>query len=209
MEETKIKCKNEIRSFFGLTLINLVIAALIMAFGISLGVNQLLAIFKLESIQIIPIILISAGFTAAIAGLYWLIKTAEILDGVESINSAYEKITQNDNQDSLTGVIVRMIAHYRKNQQIIDTMTIFGYISGALFLIAGILSLVYTINTLITQGIIIEVYSQLAGSIVALGIGIGSLLISKYFKRYSRIWVTRLQKEHNIQEILQEKLEAS
>ncbi len=209
MEELKTKCKNEIRSFFGLTLVNLVIAALIMAFGIGLGVTQLLVLLGLGTIQLLPLLLISAGFIAAVAGVYWLIKTAEILDGVEDISSACEQISPHDNQDQVTGVLVQMIAHYRKNQPIIDTMNILGRIGGVLFLVAGSLSLVYTVNTLLTSGIVIESISQLAGSIIAFGVGIGSLLIVKYFKRYSGVWVARLQEEHNIEEALKKKLETS
>ena len=130
MEEIKTKCKNEIRSFFGLTLVNLVIAAIIMSLGIGLGVTQLLALVELGTIQLIPLLLVSAGGIAAIAGIYWLIKTAEILDGVEDISSACEQISPYDNQDQITGVLVEMIAHYRKNQPIIDTMNILGRIGG-------------------------------------------------------------------------------
>jgi hypothetical protein len=208
MEELKTKCKNELRSFFGLTLVNLVIAALIMALGIGLGVTQLLALVELGTIQLLPLLLISAGFIAAIAGVYWLIKTAEILDGVEDISSSCEQISQHDNQDQVTGVLVQMIAHYRKNQPIIDKMNILGRIGGVLFLAVGSLSLVYAVNTLLTSGIVIEGISQLAGSIMAFGVGIGSLLITKYFKRYSGVWVARLQEEHSIQESLKKKLEA-
>lgn len=208
MEEIKTKCKNEIRSFFGLTLVNLVLAALIMAFGIGLGVTQLLALLELGTIQPLPLLLISAGFIAVIAGMYWLIKTAEILEGVEDISSSCEQISKQDNQDQITGVLVQMIAHYRKNQPIIDTMTVLGRIGGVLFLVAGSLSLVYTGNTLLTSGIGIESISQLAGGIIAIGVGIGSLLIAKYFKAYSGVWVTRLQEEPNIQDALKKKLEA-
>jgi len=209
MEELKTKCKNEIRSFFGLTLVNLVIAALIMALGIGLGVTQLLALVELGTIQLLPLLLISAGFIAAISGVYWLIKTAEILDGVEDISSACEKISKQDDKEQLTGVLVQMIAHYRKNQPIIDTMAILGRIGGVLFIVVGSLSLVYAVNTLLTSGIVIEGISQLAGGIIAFGVGIGSLLIAKYFKAYSGVWVARLQEEPNIQEALEKKLEAS
>ena len=209
MEELKTKCKNEIRSFFGLTLVNLMIAALIMAFGISLGVTQLLALLELGKIQPIPVLLISVGVIAVIAGVYWLVKTAEILDGVEHINSAWEQISKHDSQDKITGLLVQMIAHYRKNQPIIDTMTILGRIGGVIFLVAGTLSLVYAVNILLTTGIVIESISQLAGSIIAFGVGIGSLLIAKYFKRYSGVWQSRLQEEHNIQKALKKKLETS
>ena len=209
MEELKTKCKNEIRSFFGLTLINLVLAALIMAFGIGLGVTQLLALLELGKIQLIPLLLISAGFIALIAGVYWMVKTAEILDGVENINSAWEQIPTHDNQDQITDVLVQMIAHYRKNQPTIEIMSILGRIGGVLFLVAGSLSLIYSANTLLTSGIIIEGISQLASSIMAIGVGLGSLLIAKYFKRYSGVWITRLQEEQSIQETLKQRLEAS
>ena len=209
MEKIKTKCKNEIRSFFGLTLVNLILAALIMAFGIGLGVTQLLALLELGTIKLLPLLLVSAGFIAVIAGMYWLIKTAEILDGVEEINSACEQIPTHDNQNQITGVLVKMIAHYRKNKPIIEIMSLLGRLGGVLFLVLGSLSLVYSVNTLLTSGIFIEGISQLASSIMAIGVGIGSLLIAKYFKRYSGVWDTRLQEEQSIQETLEKKMEAN
>ena len=180
-----------------------------MALGIGLGVTQLLALVELGTIQLMPLLLVSAGGIAAIAGIYWLIKTAEILDGVEDINSSCRQISQQDNQDQITSVLVQMIVHYRKNQPIIDTMNILARIGGVLLLVAGTLSLGYAVHTLLTSGILIEGISQLAGSIMAFGAGIGSLLIAKYFKRYSGVWVSRLQEEQSIQEALKKKLEAN
>jgi len=57
----------------------------------------------------LPVLLISAGFIAVIAGIIWLIKTAEILDGVEDINSILEHLANQDDQDKITSVLVQTI----------------------------------------------------------------------------------------------------
>ncbi len=209
MDEIKIKCKNEIRSFFGLTLINIVVAALIMALGIGFGITQLLAVINSGEILLTPLFLIGAGFTAVIAGVYWLTKTAEILDGIDQINSTYEQLPQHPNQDQVTNVFVEMLAHYRKNKPLIGTMTSLGRISGVIFIIVGCLSLIYAGYTLLVSGIVIEGLSQLAGGIIAACVGIGSFLIAKYFKSYAGVWETRLQMEPTIQDALKKQLEGN
>ncbi|MDP7492999.1 MAG: hypothetical protein QGG26_08530 [Candidatus Undinarchaeales archaeon] len=208
-DELSARCKNEIHTFFGLAVVNLVIAALILAFGISTGVTRLMAFSRSGEIELMSLLLIGAGLAAAIAGLYWLVKTAEILEGVEKIDSDWEKITQHDDQEQVTGVLVQMIAHYRKNQPVIDRMTVLGRIVGILFLVSGSLSLLDSGRTLLASGMVNEGMFQLAGAIAVFSVGIGSLLIARYFERYSGIWVVRLKEEDNIQEALTELLEAS
>ena len=88
-------------------------------------------------------------------------------------------------------------------------MTIFGRIGGVLFLIAGSLSLIYAVYTLLVTCIVLEGLSQLAGGIIAVCVGIGSLLIAKYFTAYAGVWETRLQEEQTIQEALKKKLEGN
>jgi len=47
MDAIKIRGKNEIRSFFSLTVMNLVIAAVLIVFGIGLVVPQLFSLLEL------------------------------------------------------------------------------------------------------------------------------------------------------------------
>jgi hypothetical protein len=208
MNDTKKKCKNEIHSFFGLTIMNIVIAAIILAFGISIGVTQLLSLIETGQIHLLPLLLIGAGFAAVLAGLFWLVKTAEILDGIQQINTAYDNIPQQDNHEQITTVIIEMISHYRKNKSIIRTMSLLGFLGGGIFVITGCIGLIQAAYVLVTSAIQIMILGQLASGIIGIGVGVGCLLITKYFKQYSGVWETRLQEEKTIQQILEKQLES-
>lgn len=209
MDDIRTKCGNELRSFFGLTVFNIVIAALTLALGISLGVTQLLNLIQAGEFQVTPFIGIVPGLLAVGAGFFWLIKTAEILDGVDDINTEFEAIKKVDDSEKITGVLVKMMAHYRKNRPILRTMNLFGRIGGSIFLVVGIASVVYALFMLVTMGMSVAFLGQFAGGLVAVGVGVGSLLIARFFQRYSGVWDTRLQHEDSISETLNKQLGTS
>lgn len=209
MDELKKKCKNELSSFFGLSVFNIVIAALTLGLGVSVVASPLLTLIQSGQLQLIILLQIIPGMLAVGAGFYWLIKTAEILDGIDDISSAYETIRDYDDEEEITGILVKMMAHYRKNRPTIHTMNLFGRIGGIVFLVVGFVSVVSAIYMLATLGVNLAGLGQLAGGIVAAGVGIGSLLIAKYFKRYSGVWDTRLQQEDGIHETLNMQLGSS
>jgi hypothetical protein len=206
MTDVKTKCRNEIRSFFGLTMVNLVLGGLIMAFGISIGVTQLLPVIETGQIALMPLVLIIAGFGAVGAGLFWLVKAAEIMDGIDDINTAYGQVEDQGNDEQITSLIIQMMTQYRDNQPVINVMYLLGRLGGFLFIIAGSTSLIYATNTLVNTGLVATGVIQIAGGIIAIGVGIGSLIIGKYFKEYSGVWEARLQEEQNIQKLLKKEM---
>ena len=208
-KDIKTKFKNEIRGFFALVVFNIVIAALVLALGMSLGITQLLTLIETGALLPIPLLLIGPSLIAIAAGFYWIIKTAEILDGITDITTAYEKIQKNGDQVQITGLIIEMMAHYRSKQPTISKMTILGRIGGILFLLAGAIGLINTTIDILSSGILIEGASQLVGGIIAIGVGVASLIIARYFKTYSGVWDTRLQETTKIENTLQQQLEAT
>ncbi len=190
-------------------MVNLVLGGLIMAFGISIGVTQLLPVIESGEITPMPLLLIVAGFGAVGVGLFWLIKTAEIMDGVDDINTAYDQIESKEDEEQLANLIIEMMTQYRDNQPIINVMYLLSRLGGFLFIIAGSSSLIFATNTLVNTGLVSTGVMQIAGGIIAIGVGIGSLIIAKYFKEYMGVWEARFREERNIQNLLNKELGTS
>ncbi len=205
--ETKEKFKVELRSFFGLTILNLVFGALGLALGMSLAITQLLDMIDSGQLQPLSVLLISLGVTAIAGGFYWIIKIAEIMDGIDDIKTAYDDLGEGE-QEPVTGLIIKMMARYRSDKQTISRMTVLGRMGGALFIIAGLLGVIIAGASIASSGFLVEHIGQLVGSITAFGVGIAGLLISRYFTIYTKVWDARLQETAKVEDALKQKLEA-
>jgi hypothetical protein len=109
--EKKGKLKVELRTFFSLTILNVVVAALTLALGISLSVTPLLDMIDIGKFDPFSIILIGLGIAAIAGGFYWLMEIVEIMDGIDEIKTAYDELGE-DEKDAVTSLIVRMMAYY-------------------------------------------------------------------------------------------------
>jgi hypothetical protein len=205
--ETREKFKTELRSFFGLTILNLVIGALMLALGISLAVTRLLGMVDAGQIDPLSVLMVGLGAVAIGAGLYWIIQIAEIMDGVDDVRTAYDKL-ENGSQEQSAGLTIKMLAHYRSNRTTISRMVVLGRIGGALFLIVGGLGMISAGASILSSGLMAENLSQLVGGMVAFGVGVAGLLISRYFSIYSKVWDARLEGTARIENALEQQLEA-
>ena len=199
--------KAELRSFFGLTILNLVIGAMMLALGISLAVTRMLGMMDLGQIDPLSVLFVGLGAAAIGAGFYWIIQISEILDGVDEIKTAYDAL-DNGEEAQAAGPIIKMMAHYRSNKTTISRMIVLGKVGGALFIITGALGVVGAWASMVSSGFMAENIGQLAGGLVALGVGIAGVLISRYFSLYTKVWDARLQETIKIEEVLEKKLEA-
>ena len=205
--ETKKKFKAELRSFFGLTILNLMIGAIILALGMSLAIINVLDLMETGQIALVPIVQIGLGVAAIAAGFYWIIQIAEIMDGVDEIQTTFDEIGEGDGEKA-TSLIIKMMAHYRSKKTTISRMVVLGRIGGALFLITGALGTISAGSSMASSGIMAENIGQLVGGITAFGVGIAGLLISRYFSIYSRVWDARLEETAKVEGALEHELEA-
>src|SRR5512137_625412 len=129
---TKEKFRTELRSFFGLTILNLMIGAMMLALGIALAVTNLLGMVDLGQVDLVSVLLVGLGAVGMGAGFYWVIQIAQIMDGVDDIKTAYEELGEGE-QEKIAGLVVKMMANYRSNQQTVSRMIVLGKIGGALF----------------------------------------------------------------------------
>lgn len=205
--DTRKRFKDEVRSFFGLTILNLMIAAMILALGISLVTTQVLDLIGSGHLQMMPFVLMGLGFAAVACGFYWIIKIAEIIDGIDDIKTAYDKFIRENDQEPITHLIIQMMAHYRANRTTVSRMAALGRVGGVLFLAVGAIGLAGGLTAVASDGLLWETAGQLVAGIMAIGVGIGGLVIAHYFTVYSKVWTKRLDGTALIEDALQSKLE--
>ena len=201
------KFSRELRSFFALCLVNLVFGSLAMAFGLQFIITAVLATAEAGTFEWFPLFQILLGWAAAAVGFRWILSSARILKGVKAIRREYRAMEKPVSPEALTGLIVRMMAHYRENWNAIWRMNLISTLGGCIFLILGVLNLYEGISALLAgsgpaniflvqQGLTSGVAQTLPFSFFAaalnLAIGLVSLLFSAWFRRYSRAWDRRL-----------------
>jgi len=206
--QTKEKLRAELRSFFGLTILNLAIAALVLALGISTTITNLLDAIETENLLPLSVLLMGLGVAALVAGFYWIMQVVQIVDGVDDLRTAYDRLGKGDGERA-TSLFIDMLAYYRSNKTTVSRMAVLGKIGGALFLIVGAIGIVQAGVSIISSGLLADNLSQLVGGVTALGVGIAGLLISRYFSIYSKVWDARLQETTKIEDALQLELEAN
>ncbi len=221
----------ELDSFFALCIFSLVFGALALAFGIQFIVTSVLAMAEAGVLGILPFLQALVGWAAAVVGLRWIISTAGVLDGIDDIRTEYRSMqaTEADRAgketltsglqvsgkgmatgetgqepvagETLTGLILRMMAHYRENWKTIWRMNLISTLGGCIFLALGGLNLIQGVSVWPPSGLAI-----LAAGI-ELAVGLASLLISSMFRRYAKTWELRLIEAEHSEEILRKSME--
>ncbi len=207
-QDTKAKLRAELRSFFGLTILNLALAAIVMAIGISATVTNVLALIDGSQVQPLSILLMGLGVAAMAAGFYWLLQVVEIVDGVSELKVSYDRLGEGDGEQA-TSLFVRMLAYYRSNRLTVSRMKVLGRLGGALFIVMGAIGVIQAMATMASSGILTENITQLVGGVVAAAVGIAGFLVARYFSLYSKVWDSRLQEAAKIEDALRQKLEAN
>jgi hypothetical protein len=203
---TKEKFRTELRSFFGLTILNLMIGAMMLALGIALAVTTLLGMVDLGQVDLVSVLLVGLGAVGMGAGFYWVLQIAQIMDGVDDIKTAYEELGEGE-QEKIAGLVVKMMANYRSNQQTVSRMIVLGKIGGALFMAAGVLGMIGAGASMASEGVVLETISQLVSGVMAFGVGVAGLILSRIFSSYTKVWDARLREAAKIEAALGQKLE--
>jgi hypothetical protein len=225
----------ELRSFFGLCLWNLVFGSLAMAFGMQFILAAILAMAATGDFGIFPFLQALIGWAGAVIGFRWILSSARILKGVNRIRREYRALAGSApgetggrvlegpgpgttgepvpglrraaaSGDALTGLIIRMMAHYRENWKTVWRMNLISTLGGAIFLALGVANLVQGVSGWHEAAGLSSLPAFLAAGI-NLAIGIVSLLFSSWFRRYARAWELRLIEAGHAEEDLKESME--
>lgn len=204
-DETLSQVRNELNSFFVLVILNMVFGALAMAFGMQFMIAAVMGFAGGEiPLNVLAGAISLAGFGL---GLSWVLSSAKVLKGITEIRREYREYTGSVPDEILTGWIVRLTAHYRKNRETIRRMTVICALGGCAFLAIGVLNLVQGITwTADPNASWIRALPFIAAGI-NLTLGLASLLFSGYFRRYSAAWDLRLDETARSETILERTLE--
>jgi hypothetical protein len=193
---------DEIRSFFILSLLNVVFGAQALAFGIQFIVTAMLALMEEGAAMPIPGIQALAGGVLVVLGLRWILSSVHILSGVTKLRRARRNIEDSAPDEILTRLIIRMMAHYRENRETIRVMTLICILGGLLFLALGTVNLIQAFAEGTGSG-----STSLIAAGINLTIGTVSILSSFGFRTYAAAWDLRLAEASRSEAALQNVLE--
>jgi len=186
--------KKEIRHFFQISVLNLVFAAIALAFSVQYMVT---AISGHDTDPATAGLRIVTGAIAMICfglGIRWILSTIRIFEGVESIKAELDSAGEEITDHRITCLIVRMLAHYRDNRKTIATMILVCTLGGACFFFLGIAPSLEAFS-LSSNGIAFTLnsYRVIPALLLTLGIALASLLSSYYFSQFAKDWDRRIR----------------
>ncbi len=195
---TTQKLQREANSLLGLSIINLVSSAMVLAFGSASLIPNIITMFNARSILLPELAWAILGGLAFAIGIRWLVATAEVIE----LHEQLKEVSKNKahDEDALTGVIVDAMASYREKRGTIKLMMTISRIAGVCFLIVGIYTLV---NTAITGGSNLWL---IAGTIPNFAIAIAAFIIPHYFSKYQQVWDSRLKESEKAEALLEQEL---
>ena len=199
--------EDEIRSFWIVSILNLVFAAITMAYGIMFIVTRLQEMIQAGSLLLVPLIIVIVGFSAAVLGIKWILASVEIFSSIEELKSAYDAKKGVMTMEDTTGFIIQMINQYRTNRDTIRTMILVCTAGGCCFLVLGIMSSIEFVSAGLTSGVTTLNYLLIPSALLSLGIAIVSLLCSYYFRKYASVWDIRLSEISRLETILAKTME--
>jgi hypothetical protein len=205
--DTVSQFKTELNSFFVLVLLNMAFGALAMAFGMQYMISSVLG---LSSMQRGTVFRIFAGMLSLISfgiGMAWVLASVRVLKGITAVRQEYKKYSGSVPAEILTGWIVRIMAHYRKNKNTIRWMTLICALGGCIFLVLGILNIVQGILAFSGSGSPeMGVFAFVAAGI-NLTIGCVCLLFTSWFRKYTEVWDRRMEEASRSEDTLRLALE--
>jgi len=93
--KTLERFNREMSSFFALTIVNLVGAALATSYGVSTCVNNLFIMINAQRILLLQTALLGLALLGFIFAIRWLIFSAEIFSGFDDLKDEFEKIPKD------------------------------------------------------------------------------------------------------------------
>jgi hypothetical protein len=180
---------DEIRSFFAVTILNLVFGALVLAFGVLFIVSSLVPLGQSGTFGLVPLLQLLVGVIGALLGIRWITLSATILKGVGPVQKEYRRMKKPLDNEVLTGMIIRLVSHYRGNQSTIQKMIFLCALGGCVYVALGLVNIIQSVFMGTPLPVIFGVFAA-GGNIV---IGLVALRSSVWFRRYTTAWDQRLE----------------
>lgn len=173
--KTSEKLKQEVNSFAGLALINIIFSAVAMGLGISTIISNITSIVATQSVLLSQIVLVVIGVLASVFSIKWLISSAEMFEVSDELKENYTKNKALD-EEVQTGLIVKMMSYYRENKSTIKKMMWVSRIAGFFFLISGAFTIITVVINASTGVQLMDVGTQVLGAFINFAIAVAGLL---------------------------------
>ena len=187
----------EMNSFHALTIVNIAGAGVAMSMGIETLVNNLLPMFREQTILFPKALNVAAVLAGSVFGLMWLISSAEMLDGFQEVRESRE-------DDDPTGLIVENMAFYRENREAVRRLMLGSRATGAFFLVSAALQLRFLVSQ---TGSSLLTLMSVVGLALCLALGVAGVYIPWSLGRYTQMWDRRLSESEEAERRLGEMLE--
>ncbi len=198
MTPTNKTAEQEVNSFLGLLIINLMLAALAIGLGMSIIIDP--ATKFLTGVPAEPwetlyrASQILFGMVSFGLGFSWLLTTAPVIGGVGHIHQALMDLKAAPDDTGLTQLYIRLLSFYREKYPTVQRMMLFGRAGGLLFILAGLVNAVIGIAQGSGYGF--------AGSLAVIGVGIGCLSFTRRFTRHATVWDQRIAQSKQAEDSL-------
>ena len=210
-ESALVRFRSEIRHFYIVTVANIIFAAVVMAFGISVIVGEAVSMYETFSTALYvlysPVVLFIA-LVAALTGIRWLLTSVRVFEGIEAIKDDLNGMRGEVPDEALTRLIVRMLSHYRDNRATIRTMILVCTLGGVCSFLLGVaVGLEHLSISADGISFTLDNYLVIPFMLLTIGIALTSLASSYYFSRFARVWDERLDRIEESESLLKETLE--
>ncbi len=201
------RIESEIRSLFGITVINLVMAALVMAMGISFGIDQILPALDAGNWIVIPFAAI-IGIVMAGVGIWWIISTVGVLESVSNIQDQFESFGARESvtETDLTQSVVQLMSTYRLKKPTIKKMMTVSYWGSILFFVGGILQALAFIVQWVDGIDQLALITGIVGLVVIFCMSAAFFLVHRKYESYTRVYDKRILKNKRSEKALEESM---
>ncbi len=206
--KTENKFRSELRSFFGLIMLNMLAVFGAIGLGIAVSVTILIQGARSGDIFTPSSALALLGAAAVACGAYWLIQSFDLTKGVTNIYNANRHPPKGEAGDvAITALMIKMTALYRGNRPLIARMKVLGAISGVLLILLGGFLIIAELDAIQSSGFVLDNIDHLINGGIAVAVGVAGLITARYFSLYSKVWDARMEEAAKIEDVLRQKLE--
>jgi len=187
----------ETNSFHALTILNIAGAGIAMSMGIATLVNNLLPMFREQTILFPQALSVAVMLAGSVYALRWLISSAEMMDG-------FQDVMEYGEDDDPTALIVENLAFYRENREEMRRLMLGSRATGAFFLVSAALQLRHLASQIGSSTLTLM---SVVGLVLCLALGIAGMYIPWSLGRYTHTWGRRLLESEEAERQLGEMLE--
>jgi len=169
---------------------NIIFAALTMAFGMSAVILGILGLVGAGDGLLSSLVSLLLGGAAFIIGIRWIMASAGILGEVGDLRREARALNGGGTDEDVRRLMVRMLGIYRDRKTTVERMLLVAKIGGAVFLLIGGYNLAIALGGAENPFVL---YGGVIAAAMNFGIGIAALFLSVLFGKYRAAWGVRLR----------------